>query len=394
MADIPETKVLAVASHVAYGYVGNTMVTFVMQYLGCEVSAINTVHYSNHTAYKQVKGRKTPANEITELYTGLQQSLLNDYDVLLSGYIPSAEAVEAVGKIGRDLKFSAGMKAGSFFWVLDPVMGDAGHLYVDPTVLPAYKSILRSADLLLPNQFEAELLSDVKITDLPSLARAIQVLHKEYQVPHVIVTSVKFGEEKALSVIGSSASSDWQPRFWKIEVPSYPVFFSGTGDMFAALTVARLREAVFEAGVQSVASWRSPDDIDAVDLPLAKAVEKVLASMQAILGKTFQYYQDNVKAIEEAESRSGPSHQEAEDGPPRAHILKTKAAEVRVVRNAKDLIDPPDLGSLKAVPLDLDVKELGDERMADELGVVNLGGKGGDGAVHVLNDKRWGPGPS
>lgn len=46
----------------------------------------------------------------------MQQSLLNDYDVLLSGYIPSAEAVEAVGKIGRDLKFSAGMKAGSFFW--------------------------------------------------------------------------------------------------------------------------------------------------------------------------------------------------------------------------------------------------------------------------------------
>lgn len=112
------------------------MATFVMQYLGCEVSAINTVQYSallstpiqnasdleltlfpgNHTAYKQVKGRKTPADEITELYTGLQQSLLNDYDVLLSGYIPSAEAVEAVGRIGRDLKFSAGMKAGSFFW--------------------------------------------------------------------------------------------------------------------------------------------------------------------------------------------------------------------------------------------------------------------------------------
>ncbi|TLD24440.1 Ribokinase-like protein [Venturia nashicola] len=394
MADIPETKVLAIASHVAYGYVGNTMATFVMQYLGCEVSAINTVHYSNHTAYKQVKGRKTPAEEITELYTGLQQSLLNDYDVLLSGYIPSAEAVEAVGKIGRDLKFSNGMKAGSFFWVLDPVMGDAGHLYVNPSVLPAYKSLLRSADLLLPNEFEAELLSDVKITGLPSLARAIQVLHKEYQVPHIIITSVKFGGEEGLSVIGSSATSDWQPRLWKIHVPSYPVFFSGTGDMFAALTVARLREAVFEAGVQDVASWRSPDDIEAVDLPLAKAAEKVLASMQAILGKTYEHYQDNLKVIEEAESRSGPSDKEAEDGPTRAHLLKTKATEVRVVRNAKDLVDPPDLESYKAVAVDVDIKALGDERSADELGVVNLGGKGGDGAVHELNDKRWGPGPS
>lgn len=273
-------------------------------------------------------------------------------------------------------------------------MGDAGHLYVNPSVLPAYKSLLRSADLLLPNQFEAELLSEVKITDLPSLARAIQVLHKEYQVPHVVVTSVKFGEAQALSVIGSSATSDWQPRLWKIEVPSYPVFFSGTGDMFAALTVVRLREAVSEAGVQDVASWRSPDDIEAVDLPLAKAAEKVLASMQAILGKTYEYYLDNLKVIEEAESRSGPSDKEAEDGLSRAHLLKTKATEVRVVRNAKDLVNPPDLESYKAVAVEFGIKELGDERPADELGVVNLGGKGGHGAVHVLNDKRWGPGPS
>lgn len=70
----------------------------------------------NHTAYKQVKGRKTPANEILELYEGLKQSYLNNFDVLLSGYMPSAEAVQAVGKIGRDLRFNASGKPGSFFW--------------------------------------------------------------------------------------------------------------------------------------------------------------------------------------------------------------------------------------------------------------------------------------
>jgi len=40
--------------------------------------------------------------------------------------------------------------------VLDPVMGDQGQLYVNEDVVPAYKSILRDADLILPNQFEAE----------------------------------------------------------------------------------------------------------------------------------------------------------------------------------------------------------------------------------------------
>jgi pyridoxine kinase len=179
-----------------------------------------------------------------------------------------------------------------------------------------------------------------------------------------------------------------------VTVPAYPVFFSGTGDMFAALTVARLREAVFEAGVENTASWRSPDDVQPTELPLAKAAEKVLASMQAVLGKTYTFYQENLKTIEDAEKRSGPSHKEAEDGPSRAHLLMTKATEVRVVRNTRDLVDPPDLEAYKAEAVELDIKELGDERLADELGVVNLGGKAGDGAVHTLNDKRWGPGPS
>ena len=40
--------------------------------------------------------------------------------------------------------------------VLDPVMGDEGRLYVSENVVPGFKKLLRDADLILPNQFEAE----------------------------------------------------------------------------------------------------------------------------------------------------------------------------------------------------------------------------------------------
>lgn len=70
----------------------------------------------NHTAYRQVKGTKTSADQMLDLYEGLRQSSLNNFDLLLTGYMPSAEAVQAVGKIGRDIKFHAGTKPGSFFW--------------------------------------------------------------------------------------------------------------------------------------------------------------------------------------------------------------------------------------------------------------------------------------
>ena len=128
------------------------MATFVMQALGCDVAALNTVHFSkaippfqfkpfcsaspfslpkrsyftaliprtsiagNHTGYHQVKGTKASAGEIREIYDGLCQSHLTDFDMLLSGYAPSAEAVEAVGVIARDLKFRSANKPGSFFW--------------------------------------------------------------------------------------------------------------------------------------------------------------------------------------------------------------------------------------------------------------------------------------
>jgi pyridoxine kinase len=78
--------------------------------------------------------------------------------MMLSGYIPGAAAVEAVGRIALSLRRKAeeADRPGGFFWVLDPVMGDHGNLYVAEDVVPAYKRLVGSADLILPNQFEAE----------------------------------------------------------------------------------------------------------------------------------------------------------------------------------------------------------------------------------------------
>jgi pyridoxine kinase len=115
-----------------------------------------TRHKGNHTGYRQWKGTRVSAQEITDLYEGLKQSYLDDFDMMLSGYIPGAEAVRAVGDIAKELKEKTKGQPGDFFWVLDPVMGDNGKIYVAEDVVPAYKSLIPYADLILPNQFEAE----------------------------------------------------------------------------------------------------------------------------------------------------------------------------------------------------------------------------------------------
>lgn len=124
-------------------------------------------HIGNHTGYKQWKGTKVSAQEITDLWEGLKQSYLDNFDMMLSGYVPGAAAVEAVGCIAKELREKARAekaattnkslgRGSSFFWVLDPVMGDNGRLYVAEDVVPAYRGLIPYADLILPNQFEAE----------------------------------------------------------------------------------------------------------------------------------------------------------------------------------------------------------------------------------------------
>ncbi|KAF4629142.1 hypothetical protein G7Y89_g9009 [Cudoniella acicularis] len=337
---VPETQVLAVASHVVYGYVGNTMATFVMQSLGCEVAALNTVQFSNHLGYGQAKGTRATAKEITDLYEGLKDSYLDSFDMMLSGYLPGAASVEAVGTIARDLKYKATMKPGSFFWVLDPVMGDNGKLYVAEDVVPAYKGLIKDADLILPNQFEAETLSGVKIVDMETLKTAITTLHEKYRIPHILITSISLPEPGAatsLSVVGSTFTSTATPRMFGIKIPAIDCFFSGTGDMFAALMLVRFREAVNNVeGLMAKDAWISDDDVVGTELPLARATEKVLASMQEVLAKTKEKRDEELEKHSQKQQGMGMGEEDEK----KMRLVRSKAAEVRLVRNLGSLRTP------------------------------------------------------
>lgn len=261
--------------------------------------------------------------------------------MLLTGYAPSASAISAISAIATDLQTRSSAAPGSLFWILDPVMGDQGRLYVSEDVVPMYKSLISRADLILPNQFEAETLSGQPITDLKSLTSAMEILHQQYCVPHVVVTSLTFpslSDERngTIAVAGSSRTSLGKPRLFVIHVPKLNCFFSGTGDMFAALMVVRMREAAIAAGIDSVGSWMSPDAVEATELPLAKAVEVVLAGMGLVLAKTMEArneemreFDGNIKIWENGDA----------DGK-RRYLAETKAAEVRVVRNIEMLRNP------------------------------------------------------
>jgi pyridoxine kinase len=178
-------------------------------------------------------------------------------------------------------------------------------------------------------------LSGVKIVDMETLQQAITMLHDEYRIPHVVVTSISLpalGAAPSLSVVGSTFTSTAQPRIFEIKIPAIDCFFSGTGDMFAALMLVRLREAVYNVeGLMVIKSWVSGDDVQATELPLAKACEKVLASMHEVLSRT------KLRRDQELEKYKGVDWEGEEK---KKRLVESKAAEVRLVRNLDCLRHP------------------------------------------------------
>ena len=83
-------------------------------------------------------------------------------------------------------------------------------------------------------------------------------------------------------------------------------------------------------------SWQPPDEVAATSLPLAKAVEKVLASMHGVLTLTQNLF--NVEIAKDPLSNKVGEQDEVS-----MHLRRTRASEVRVVQGSPMMREPPTL---------------------------------------------------
>lgn len=87
-------------------------------------------------------------------------------------------------------------------------MGDNGKMYVPEELLPIYKeSIVPLADIITPNQFEAELLTGRKITSVDDAWKAIKIL-QDKGCKTVVLSSTELGDKKHLLAIASTKAGE------------------------------------------------------------------------------------------------------------------------------------------------------------------------------------------
>jgi pyridoxine kinase len=224
--------ILSIQSHVAYGHVGNRAAVFPLERLGYEVWPINTVQFSNHTGYGSWTGEVFTQAHLSLVWGGVKaRGVIGDCEAVLSGYMGSAEIGGFVIQAVDEVK-SANPNA---VYCCDPVMGDYGRGFFVAEGIPEFISsqAVRSADIVTPNQFEAENISGSVIASIDDAKSACETIHALGPAT-VLITSFKpSGEaDSSISMFLSSPKG-----FHLITTPELPVDppLNGAGDLTAAL---------------------------------------------------------------------------------------------------------------------------------------------------------------
>ena len=275
-------NILSIQSHVAYGHVGNASAVFPMQRLGVEVWPIHTVQFSNHTGYGSWKGRVFDGDSIDEIVDGIaDRGVLPSCDGVLSGYMGSADIGHAI--LSAVERVRAANPAAVY--CCDPVIGDVGRgVFVRPGI-PEFirEQAVPAADILTPNQFELELLTDIEVRTIGDAHRAVDVL-RDAGPKVVLVTSLVTEETPADSI--DLMAADAKGAF-RVRTPRLDVDVNGAGDAIAALFMVHYMR----------------------DRSAASALAKASASIYGLLKRTREAGSREILTVAAQDEFVAPTHQ-------------------------------------------------------------------------------------
>lgn len=225
--------ILSIQSHVVCGRVGNRSAVFPLERMGHEVWPLNTVQFSTHTGKPGWRGAAFGAEHLADIVASLEATgALPRCDALLSGYMGDVDTGRAILRAAEALK-AANPAA---LYCCDPVMGDEpGGFYVRPE-LPGFlaREACAAADIVTPNQFEAEVLAGRSFADSGGAAAATDAIH-EIGPKIALITSYRGRAAGRVDELGFFLSAP-EGRY-ELMTPRLPFARppKGSGDLFTAL---------------------------------------------------------------------------------------------------------------------------------------------------------------
>ncbi|GGE06496.1 pyridoxal kinase [Aureimonas endophytica] len=265
--------VIAISSHVVRGTVGNRAAVFALESLGHPVWSVPTVTLPWHPGHGPSTRIVPPAADFAAMLADLERApWLGEVGAVLTGYFGAPEQVEPAARLVEAVK-RANPRA---LFLLDPVTGDGGRLYLPEATLQAIRDrLLPLADLATPNRFELEFLTGHELASNAELTQAALGLGPSTVVVTSAFSLLKGGTGNLL--VDGSRTLLAEHR----EIADAP---HGLGDLTSAVFLARLL-----AG-----------------LPPEKALQTTTAAVYEILARTTTRGADELTLETDAESLKHP----------------------------------------------------------------------------------------
>lgn len=234
-------RILTVQDISCVGQCSLTVALPILSACGLETAVLPTAVLSTHTAFPDYTFRDL-TDDMPAILSQWEKENIG-FSAIYTGYLGSARQIRYVRKLFKKALADGGRR------IVDPAMADNGKLYpgFDDLFVGEMKTLVKSADILLPNITEASLLTGIPFREeydeayIRSLVDALHALG----APAVVLTGV--GYTKAES--GVAVSSGEGMRCYRHEKIAGGCH--GTGDVFAsAFTGAYMRGAsLYDAAV-------------------------------------------------------------------------------------------------------------------------------------------------
>ena len=241
----------------------------ILSTMGFNVCPLPTAILSNHSQYPDFSFLDL-TEEMPRIIDQCEK-LGVTFDAIYTGYMGSPRQIEIVcGFIER-------FRTADTLVVVDPVLGDNGHLYSKMTqeMVEEMRRLACRADVLTPNLTEAFALldrpykTDCTTEELKDLIAELSEMGPDT----VIITGVPVPGQSGLTSVIARSKSDL--RTWKVTCPYLPAHYPGTGDSFTSVITGSLLQG------------------DSLPIALDRAAQFILQGIRS----TFGYRMDNRDGI-------------------------------------------------------------------------------------------------
>lgn len=229
------SKKIAIINDISgYGRCSISVIQPIVSHLGVQGCPVPTAIFSNHTGFPSF---------FCKDFTRYMQSYIDEwkkldlhFDAIMTGFLGSAQQIGIVEQFIRDFADPETTV------LVDPVMGDNGHIYPTYTrkMCREMKKLIAYADILTPNITEACFLTDTpykesgwKHAELAEIAQKLQAMGAK----KLVITGIRMGDNYIGNAVCNGPLSP-ENGAHGLEFQRQMVVQqtrSGTGDVFASV---------------------------------------------------------------------------------------------------------------------------------------------------------------